>query len=342
MNAPLADLSERWSTLRAAEPRLRIRDAAARLGVTEVELLQTRVGDGVTRLTGDLRALLRGFAGVGHTMCLTRNAWCVHERRGVFEDVRVRGPVGLVVGPDIDLRLFLSHWQTAWAVVTDSVRGPLRSVQFFDRHGEAVLKVYLDKRGDKGAWDALIAAHTVDDSPLELQPVPAKGPETPLEEVDLHAFLDGWEALEDTHRFHGLLRTHKLSRRQALAAAEGRFSERLDRQAPTALLEAASAAGVPIMVFVGNRGNIQIHSGPVTAIKPMGAWINVLDPEFNLHLKTDFAGEVWRVRKPTVDGEVTSVEVLTADGDLVVSFFGARKPGVPELDSWRDLARALR
>lgn len=341
MNAPSSSLAERWAALRQEQPRLRIRDAASQLGVTEVELLQTRVGDGVQRLTDDVRSLLNGLSAVGHTMCLTRNDWCVHERRGSFEKVNVKGPVGLVVGPDIDLRLFLMHWQTAWSVTSDSPRGPLHSIQFFDKHGDAVLKVYHDKRGDREAWDALVADHTVEDTPLSLAPPPESAEETALDDVDVAGFLQQWDGLQDTHQFHGLLRTHKLSRRQALAVAEGRFTERLDRQAPTALLDAAAAADVPIMVFVGNRGNLQIHSGPVRSIRPMGDWINVLDPEFNLHLKTDFDGEVWRVRKPTSDGDVTSIELLTKDGDLVASFFGARKPGVPELQTWRALAQAL-
>lgn len=339
----MTPLRDRWTTLQQEHPRTRIRDAAEQLGVTEVELLQTRVGDGVERLNDDLRGILRGLGGVGRTMALTRNHACVHERKGRFEDVQVGpSPVGLVLGPDIELRLFLMHWQTAWSVQSDSPAGPLHSVQFFDRHGEAVLKVYLDRKdGDRVAWEALLEAHRAEDTPLALTPRPGRTPEPSLAAVDADALLADWEALQDTHHFHGLLRQHGVSRRQALALAEGRFTERLDRQAPTALLHAAAAAGQSIMVFVGNRGCIQIHMGPVQRIVGRGDWINVLDPDFNLHLRTDVAGEVWRVRKPTADGGVTSVEVLDADGASIVTFFGARKPGVPEQAGWRALAEAL-
>ena len=73
---------------------------------------------------------------VGRVMCLTRNEHCVHERHGRFEDVQVSGPHGLVLGPDIDLRLFLGQWRYGFAV-----REPLqaaasgRSLQFFDAAG---------------------------------------------------------------------------------------------------------------------------------------------------------------------------------------------------------------
>jgi putative hemin transport protein len=45
------------------------------------------------------------------------------------------------------------------------------------------------------------------------------------------------------------------------------------------------------------------------------------------------------VCKPTVDGWVTSVEVYDNKDELIVQFFGARKPGSPELNAWRKLLR---
>ena len=113
----------------------------------------------------------------------------------------------------------------------------------------------------------------------------------------------------------------------------------------TQLLNEAAFAGTPIMVFVSSGGCIQIHSGPVQRIEPMttpaAEWINVLDEKFNLHLRTDLIAHVWLVEKPTSDGIVTSVEVFDEYGDLMAMFFGARKPGKPELGAWRELATGL-
>ena len=94
------------------------------------------------------------------------------------------------------------------------------------------------------------------------------------------------------------------------------------------LFEAAAESGLPIMV-VGNAHCIQIHTGPVCNLKWLDDWFNVLDPEFNLHLKTTGIAELWRVRKPSTDGIVTSWEAFDADGELIVQLFGARKPGEP-------------
>jgi putative hemin transport protein len=46
---------------------------------------------------------------------------------------------------------------------------------------------------------------------------------------------------------------------------------------------------------------------------------------------------VWIVRKPTEDGIVTSVEVFNEWDELIVQFFGKRKPGIPERTDWQQL-----
>ena len=44
------------------------------------------------------------------------------------------------------------------------------------------------------------------------------------------------------------------------------------------------------------------------------------------------------MRKPSVDGIITSYEGFDAEGELVIQLFGVRKPGIPERDDWRALA----
>ncbi|HNG93406.1 MAG TPA: ChuX/HutX family heme-like substrate-binding protein, partial [Acidobacteriota bacterium] len=79
------------------------------------------------------------------------------------------------------------------------------------------------------------------------------------------------------------------------------------------------------------------HTGPVSKIVPYGDWINVMDPDFNLHLRETGIASAWIVRKPTLDGDVTSLELFDQEGNNIALFFGERKPGKPELQSWRDL-----
>jgi putative hemin transport protein len=106
-------------------------------------------------------------------------------------------------------------------------------------------------------------------------------------------------------------------------------------------LQAAGASETPIMVFVGNPGCIQIHTGPVKNLKRTEPWFNVLDPDFNLHLREDAIVSAWAVFKPTRDGVVTALELYDRDGFCFAQLFGARKPGKPELQGWRDIVAAL-
>jgi putative hemin transport protein len=115
----------------------------------------------------------------------------------------------------------------------------------------------------------------------------------------------------------------------------------MDASAPRILLEQASSGAVPIMCFVGNRGCIQIHHGPVSTIKIMGPWLNVLDPGFNLHLRQDLVAESWLVRKPTRHGIITAIELYAHDRSLIAQFFGVREEQSPEDPNWRQLTTSL-
>ena len=145
-----APLAERWASLTADEPKLRIRDAAARLDASEAQLVATRVGAGVVRLTCEPGRMLEAVPEFGHVMALTRNEAVVHEREGTYEDVQIGGHASLVLGLDIDLRCFLRHWVSAFAVTSESPRGTLHSIQFFDAAGDAVHKIYLREAERQG------------------------------------------------------------------------------------------------------------------------------------------------------------------------------------------------
>ena len=103
------DLLDAWQQLREQQPKIRIRDAASRLNVSEAELLYASQGERVVRLKPDWPALFDALPGMGEVMALTRNEHCVHERHGIYDNISLsrNGQMGLVVNQDIDLRLFL-------------------------------------------------------------------------------------------------------------------------------------------------------------------------------------------------------------------------------------------
>lgn len=333
-----ADLAARWNALRGEKPALRIRDAAATLGVSEAELLALGVGRTATPLKADWRGILHDMQEVGRVMCLTRNEHCVHERHGRFEGVDVKPPHGIVLGPDIDLRLFLGSWKHGFAVREPLREGERLSLQFFDGAGEAVHKIYATEETDRPAFDAMIARYAAATPPdLKIVARAADSVDRPDSEIDVAGLRAAWLGMKDTHEFFGMLGKLKVGRVQALRLVGGDLARELPVRALRATFEAASADGTPIMVFVGSHGCIQIHTGPVKRLVETHGWFNVLDPDFNMHLREDGIARVFSVRKPTEDGIVTSIEAFDARNRNILLMFGARKPGKPELEEWRSI-----
>ena len=338
-----AALRERWQALKESQPRLRIRDAAEALGVSEAQLLVTGLGGEVVRLEPRFDVLLPRLESLGRVMALTRNASAVHEKKGVYRKVELHGAMALVLDEDIDLRLFLSRWCFVFALREDVSGEVRRSLQVFDATGTAVHKIYLQSDADVAAYEALVKELTHPEQSPGLNVVPAAPASVPLPDSDIDAagLVAGWRALQDTHEFFALLKRFKVARTQALRLAGPDFALPVAPDALGWTLERAAASAMPIMIFVGNPGAIQIHTGPVRTVRPMGPWMNVLDPGFNLHVRADHVHSAWVVRKPTRDGTVTSLELFDRAGENIGLLFGKRKPGELEAPAWRALMEEL-
>ncbi|SMP23290.1 hemin-degrading factor [Chryseobacterium profundimaris] len=340
MSTLVHDLKEKWEALKAENPHLRIRNAAAELGVSEAELLATNVGEGVTVLKPEFKDILTEAEQLGKVMALTRNDECVHERKGTYLNGDFSSPhAQLFVGEDIDLRIFLNHWKFAFAVV----EGDKKSLQFFGKDGLALHKIYLTKDSNESVFDAIVEKYKADEqnSIVECEAVAPKADEKPDSEIDVEGFRKAWTDLKDTHDFFMMTRKFGVSRTQALRLAPEGFTKKIDSSKVVNVLEDASEKQLPIMIFVGNRGIIQIHTGTVKKTLWHQQWFNVMDPDFNLHLDVTKIAEAWIVKKPTEDGEVTAIEVFNKEGDFIVQFFGKRKPGIPELQEWKNLVADL-
>ncbi|MBO6185337.1 MAG: hemin-degrading factor [Chryseobacterium sp.] len=340
MNTIVNDLKERWEALKAENPHMRIRNAAAELNVSEAELLLTNVGEEVTVLKPEFANILTEVEKLGKVMALTRNDECVHERKGTYLNADFSSPhAQLFVGEDIDLRIFQNHWKFAFAVV----EGDKKSLQFFGKDGLALHKIYLTKDSNVEAFEPIVAQFKAENQneAFEFEAVAPKAPEKADSEIDAEGFKKAWTELKDTHDFFMMTRKFGVSRTQALRLVPEGYAKKIDPSKVVNVLEDASEKRLPIMVFVGNRGIIQIHTGEVKKTMWHQQWFNVMDPDFNLHLDVTKIAEAWIVKKPTEDGEVTAIEVFNNEGEFIVQFFGKRKPGIPELQEWKDLVADL-
>ncbi|MBB4000610.1 hemin-degrading factor [Aureimonas pseudogalii] len=318
----------------------RPRDLAEELGLAEASLLARHDGSEVVRLRPEKAALLGALPALGEVLSLMRNEVAVHETVGQFGGITIEGSSALVVNPPLDMRLFLGQWRHAFAVEIPDEAGPRRSVQVFDAAGDAILKVHLRATSDVAAFETLRGALASEDgAPLAVSPRPcAPDPGRP---ADPDAFRRDVAGMADIHEFFAILRRHGLDRRSALDAMDEAHVRPLETLATTRLLEASAASGVPVMCFVGNRGGIQIRSGPITSALAMGPWINAMEPGFTLHFREDLVGDAFVVRKPTRFGLLTSIELYAADRTLAAQFFGVREPGRGENLAWREMTGTL-
>lgn len=327
---------------RADNPKMRERDLAAQLGVSEAEFVAAWCGEGVTRIEPRVNDVLAGLEAVGEVMALTRNESAVHEKIGIYDKVVPGEQNAMVLGEHIDLRIFPKVWKHGFLVEKrdgDEVR---HSMQFFDAAGDAVHKIHLRPNSNLYAFQNLAASLNSPDQSQSVAITPSiVAVPAPSDGADVEQLRDRWSKMTDVHQFFGMLKDLKIARQDAVRLVGEDYAWSLDRDALTAMLHHAASDQVPIMCFVGNRGCIQIHHGPVTNIKPMGPWINILDETFHMHLRTDHIRELWAVRKPTKDGHVTSLEAYDADGGLIIQFFGYRQEGSGERPEWRFLAENL-
>ena len=322
---PLSALDIR--TARLDRPELRARDFADQIGITEAALLDAHVGPRVTRITADPDRLMPAAERLGEVMALTRTPSCVHEKIGNYANYRSGEHAAMVLNDAIDLRIFARHWVHAFALDETTEKGPRRAIQVFDAAGDAVHKIHLRPGSNHDLWDDIVADLRLPDNPSSMILADRDIPEAPKVRPDRADELrEHWDALTDTHQFVTMVSRLRMNRLGAYRVVGAPYVRPLDPRACGRLLESIAGSEVPVMVFVGNMGCIQIHSGPIVTVRPMGPWLNVMDPGFNLHLRGDHVAELWEVHKPTKRGRVTSVEAFDSEGRIIFQIFGTRKP----------------
>ena len=336
-----------WLKLRASEKGVHALEIAERIGVSECQLLASSCGPSdeisATRLAADWPTFLTKLPKLGLVKTVTRNPHAVIEVEGTYDNVEFFGAMGQSVGT-IDLRIFVSRWKHGFSVREETKRGTSRSLQFFDPAGRAIHKVYLREASDHDFFDVLVREHTSHDQGTLQVVTPndsAAAAARPDVEIDVIGLREAWLAMTDTHEFFGLLRRFQLDRTQALRLVGEDLARLVVRGSLEKLLHDAAGKDISIMAFVGNASVIQIRTGTIGRVVGMGPWINVLDPGFDLHVRTDRIATAWVVRKPTSDGVITALELYDSGGEQIALCVGKRKPGQQENEAWRALVEGL-
>jgi putative hemin transport protein len=304
-------------------------------------LVAAEVGISAVRIDASAAKLLERVADLGEVMALSRNESAVHEKIGVYENIKVGEHNAIVLGENIDLRVFPSRWVHAFAVTKKDGDAERLSLQYFDKTGNAVHKIHLRPASNVEAYHRIVAELKLEDQGQELVEAEASSASDEDGNVSREELRDNWSKMTDTHEFFGMLKRLKIGRQAAVRTVGDDYAWKLDNTATADMMHASVKSGLPIMCFVANNGIVQIHAGPIFNVQPMGPWINILDETFHLHLRQDHIAETWAVRKPTKDGHVTSLEAYDAEGNMIIQFFGKRKEGSDESAEWREIMENL-
>ncbi len=317
-------LKQAWRELRARQPQMRIREAAASLGVSEAELLATTCGNGAIRLVARWPELLTELSTCGSLMALTRNDFAVHEKTGLYGNLSVHGEQWLVSGQNIRLCLLLLHWYAGFAVSEETHAGVRHSLHFFARDGEAIHKIYLAGAEHLAGYQRLIEVYRADDQSPGLQ-LPVSAPQTAVRMDELPPL---WRRLWACNTASG-------ETTPVVAIADMAVTQ--FRQ----LMHQLAQMLLPVEIAVVNQGAMQVHEGLIQNLHLTGPWFNVLDTGFNLHLNETAIERMQVVNIAYRQHTLNGLLLLDKQGQTIVSIFGQYDDETGESPIWREFVAAL-
>lgn len=340
---------ENYQQIKQQFPDKHARDLANQLNITEAELLYHRVGyDDAKRLSGNLPELLHALSTIGQAKAITRNDYVVNIQTGLYDNPRFSDHAGLFLNPgQLDLRMFFAQWDSMFTL-TEQIGNEIRhSIQFFDKNGDAIHKVYTCEHTDMNVWQDIIAHYTsTDNPPLQLDTVLSFS-DNEISDETKQQIEQQWRDMSNVHQFFTLLKAHNLSRQQIFRIVSNELAWQVPTNSLSQLLSLAHQAKNEIMLFVGNRGCVQIFTGVINKLSSLRIessqtdWLNASSNDFNLHIIENGISECWVTRKPTQDGFVTSLEVFDNQGNQIIQMYGQRTEGVPEQALWNQQILSL-
>ncbi len=328
-------LGRRRELLLSKLPHLTIEEQSIRMGISEAEALLLDKENIYQYIQSDFARLLPYLSLLGKVRVCTKNSSCKHTKIGAYTYTSNYENTHLLSGADMDLRLLLDVWHIG--VIVESTGG--KSLHFFDKAGQELHAIHLiDGASDVEVFDTIKKNFCV---PLEVLPPFEKlvrnDNTTLLSKLQETDFRKEWEDLSDAHLFQSLLNKYGLSRLQALESATAHRAQRSDAVFVRKVLNTCAKQQLSIMVFIYNQGCIQIHTGPIINLIDQGDRYIIKDNAFILEIAWERIKDIWIVSKPTREGDIHSIELLDAQGNLILQLFGERKPQMPELEAWRDL-----
>lgn len=270
------------------------------------------------------------------------NNQAVHQKsRGIYMNAAFHGPTGIVRGPGVDLRLWPAHWDKIEVIPP---QGPVNHwlIQIHDSHDCLIHEIQTTEQSRIPEFEHMLKEHaltTQSHSPKAspAPPIPLKAPGA----EEAKALLYRWSNLRNTHEFAPMLRELGLHRLSAIQAVIGDFARKVEKRSARLLFQEVKKIGLPIMVFSGNSGCLQIFTGKVQEWSLEDQTLTLGSGDHEILIQETQISFSYVVRKPTTEGLVSSLELFDAQGDLIAQIFSARNPKSRESEEWRNLLLQL-
>ncbi len=295
--------------------------------------------EGVVTLRPEWPEIIGALIARGTLCTRTKSGGVTIEQTGAVSEYNLRGEgrIGSVVQDDLDLRFLFRHWAGGL------VHPAHTTVDFIDTTGATCVSIHA---ADNAARETIEAVAEQFAGPAaQIPATPPPGPAKPHKsdgEVDTGALLADWRAMQNVHHFEALLGKHGLGRLQALRLVGREFAVELAAGAFGELLAQLGGNGQEIMVFVANRGMVQIFSGPASDAKRAGHGWEIAHGAAKLYFPDTALHGLWLVHKPTAAGIITSLELVREDEDqAVASIFGRHPHGDAQPAEWLELLEQL-
>ena len=300
----------------------------------------TRPREEVRFLEGDWHLLLQKIEELGSVGVVSGNSAIRHFAVGSYAPYRIGVDAwGAVEGEGIDLRVLPKNW--AYAAAELPVKSYPAGFAFFDESGALAQRIILPD-SSLHAFRSLVEEFYGSRPEFVGRPIVEAATRDTTVPGSISGLLDAWALLKDEHDFEQMLSLHNVSRLDALKAAEGKFTERLDLASFPTLFLKLVLQQVPISVFTVNSGCVQISTGTLAEVNVRPGLLDLKQSDNGSTLiSLSRIAEAWRVSKPTSRGTELSLELYGSSGEPLAYFFGSRNGREDAIAKWRETLSAL-
>jgi putative hemin transport protein len=260
------------------------------------------------------------------------------EQTGAIEEVFLRGEGAFasVVQDDMDLRFLLKRLSRG------QVHPAHTTIDLYNEAGALATSIHGADAEAKAAIESIARRFGTHRAEAQVGNGGGQRPGLSDKDVDAEAVRADWKAMTNVHHFEALLAKHRVGRLQAFRLMNGDFTAELAPSALPDLLEKLDRSGEQVMVFVANRGFVQIFSGPARSPKRVGHGWEIIHGRSKVFIPDSALQHLWLVNKPTAAGIISSLEILSESEDqALASIFGKHPHGDPQPASWLDLLNTL-